>query len=164
MYAPSLYNVHFGEDNIILVSNTYTFGGDGEYRSNSYNIYKNELKYVLELDTRYVTYNDIEIGKVKRCGSYSSGTSINVNPLIETHYVTLSSNSSLGCKIEPSSFNGLSVNVYVYTSSSVTITIPTTGNYISMCGSSYTTKAGGWVEFNLAGVNGKWHIAMLEQQ
>ena len=97
--------------------------------------------------------------------SYITATtvaSLDVN--YQTIYVTLSENASLSASSTGSAYNGRSITAYVYTSSSVTITIPTSGNYVSMCGSSFTTTADGWVEFSLVCVNGVWHIAKLEAE
>ena len=103
--------------------------------------------------------------KMNRLESYTTATtvaSLDVN--YQTIYVTLSANASLSANSTGSAYNGRSITAYVYTSSSVTITIPTSGNYVSMCGSSFTTTAGGWVEFSLVCVSGKWHIAKLEAE
>lgn len=97
--------------------------------------------------------------------SYTTATtvaSLDVN--YKTIYVTLSENASLSVSGTGTAYNGRSITAYVYTASSVTITIPTSGDYISMCGSSFTTTAGGWVEFSLVCVNGVWHIAKLEAE
>lgn len=103
--------------------------------------------------------------KMKRLESYGTATtvaSLDVN--YQTIYVTLSENASLSASGTGTTYNGRTISAYVYTSSSVTITIPTSGNYVSMCGSSFTTKASGWVEFSLVCVNGVWHIAKLEAE
>lgn len=103
--------------------------------------------------------------KMNRLESYTTATtvaSLDVN--YQTIYVTLSANASLSANSTGSAYNGRSITAYVYTSSSVTITIPTSGDYVSMCGSSFTTTAGGWVEFSLVCVNGIWHIAKLEAE
>lgn len=103
--------------------------------------------------------------KMNRLESYTTATtvaSLDVN--YQTIYVTLSANASLSASDTGSAYNGRSIIAYVYTASSVTITIPTSGNYVSMCGSSFTTTAGGWVEFSLVCVNGVWHIAKLEAE
>lgn len=97
--------------------------------------------------------------------SYTTATtvaSLDVN--YKTIYVTLSENASLSVSGTGSTYNGRSITAYVYTASARTITIPTSGDYISMCGSSFTTTAGGWVEFSLVCVNGVWHIAKLEAE
>lgn len=97
--------------------------------------------------------------------SYTTATtvaSLDVN--YKTIYVTLSENASLSASGTGSAYNGRSITAYVYTASSVTITIPTSGDYVSMCGSSFTTTADGWVEFSLVCVNGVWHIAKLEAE
>lgn len=103
--------------------------------------------------------------KMNRIRSYTTATtvaSLNVN--YENIYVTLSANASLSASATGADYNGRTITAYVYTASARTITIPTTGNYVSMCGSSFTTVAGGWVEFNLTCINGIWHIAKLEQE
>ena len=103
--------------------------------------------------------------KVNRVESYTTATtvaSLNVN--YKTIYVRLSANASISANATGTSYNGRTITAYVYTSEARTITIPTSGDYVSMCGSSYTTKAGGWVEFSLVCVAGKWHIAKLEQE
>lgn len=103
--------------------------------------------------------------KTNRLESYTTATTVaNLNVDYQTIYVTLSENASLSVSGGGTSYNGRSITAYVYTSSSVTITIPTSGNYVSMCGSSFTTTAGGWVEFSLVCVKGVWHIAKLEQE
>ena len=97
--------------------------------------------------------------------SYTTATtvaSLDVN--YKTIYVTLSANASLSASGTGVAYNGRSITAYVYTASSVTITIPTSGDYVSMCGSSFTTTADGWVEFSLVCVNGVWHIAKLEAE
>ena len=103
--------------------------------------------------------------KMNRLESYTTATtvaSLDVN--YQTIYVTLSENASLSASGTGSAYNGRSITAYVYTASSVTITIPTSGDYVSMCGDSFTTTAGGWVEFSLVCVNGVWHIAKLEAE
>ena len=103
--------------------------------------------------------------KMNRLESYTTATtvaSLDVN--YQTIYVTLSENASLSVSGIGPTYNGRSITTYVYTESSVTITIPTFGDYRSMCGSSFTTTADGWVEFSLVCVNGVWHIAKLEAE
>ena len=111
------------------------------------------------------TYYCLPSEKANRLESYTTATtvaSLDVN--YQTIYVTLSENASLSASGTGSAYNGRSITAYVYTSSSVTITIPTSGDYVSMCGSSFTTTADGWVEFSLVCVNGVWHIAKLEAE
>ena len=103
--------------------------------------------------------------KTNRVRSYTTATtvaSLNVN--YESIYVTLTVNASLSASATGADYNGRTITAYVYTAAAQTITIPTTGSYVSMCGSSFTTTAGGWVEFNLTCINGVWHIAKLEQE
>lgn len=96
---------------------------------------------------------------------YTTATSISsLDVTYKVIYVSLTANGSLSASATDSSYNGHSITVYVYCSAARTITIPTTGNYVSMCGSSYTCPVGKWVEFNLTCVNGIWHIAKLEQE
>ena len=103
--------------------------------------------------------------KMNRLESYTTATTVaSLNVDYQTIYVTLSENASLSASSTGTTYNGRSITAYVYTSSSVTITIPTSGDYVSMCGSSFTTTAGGWVEFSLVCVNGIWHIAKLEAE
>lgn len=103
--------------------------------------------------------------KITNLRSYTTATtvaSLNVN--YENIYVTLTANASLSASATGANYNGRTITAYVYTAAARTITIPTTGNYVSMCGSSFTTTASGWVEFNLTCINGIWHIAKLEQE
>ena len=102
--------------------------------------------------------------KLNRFESYTTATTLaNLNQNYQHIYVNLKENTTLSCSYN-SNANGRSITAYVYTAASQTITIPTGSHYVSMCGSSYTTKAGGWVEFNLTCIDGRWHIAMLEQK
>nr|DAX75733.1 MAG TPA: collagen triple helix repeat protein [Caudoviricetes sp.] len=105
------------------------------------------------------------IKKVERLHNYTTATTVaGLNVNYEEIYVTLSANASLSASATGSTYNGRTITAYVYCSSARTITIPTSGSYISMCGSSYTCPAGKWVEFNLKCINGIWHIAKLEQE
>lgn len=78
--------------------------------------------------------------------------------------VTLSTNTSLSVSATGAAYNGRTITAFVYCPAACTITIPTTGSYLSMCGSSVTVAAGKWVEFNLTCVEGVWHIAKMEQE
>lgn len=103
--------------------------------------------------------------KMDRLESYTTATtvaSLDVN--YQTIYVTLNANASLSASGTGTTYNGRTITAYVYTSSARTITIPTSGNYVSMCGSSFTTTAGGWVEFSLVCIAGIWHIAKLKAE
>ena len=103
--------------------------------------------------------------KMDRLGNYTTTTTVvSLNANYEVIYVTLSANASMSVNLTGAAYNGRTITAYVYCSSARTITIPTTGNYVSMCGSSYTCPAGKRVEFNLTCVNGIWHIAKLEQE
>lgn len=103
--------------------------------------------------------------KVDRLRRYASTTTCNaLNVDYEIHYVNLSANATLSVSASGTGYNGRTITAFIYCAAAQTIAIPTTGSYISMCGSSYTCPAGKWVEFNLVCVNGIWHIAKLEQE
>lgn len=113
-----------------------------------------------EFDTLLSKLKDYE-----RHGKYTTGTTVaSLDVDHEVHYILLSSNATLSVNAFGAQYNGREVTVYVQCSSQRTITIPTAGNYVSMCGSSYTCPAGRWVEFHLQCVKEAWHIAKLEQQ
>ena len=124
--------------------------------------YKNPKYVVGGTEEKYLPLSNIIVDNPKKYTTATTVASLNVS--YQTIYVTLSKNASLSASDVGTIHNGQSVTAYVYTESSVTITIPTSGNYVSMCGSSFTTKAGGWVEFSLVCVNGVWHIAKLEAE
>lgn len=104
----------------------------------------------------------VKLDRDESYGTASTVTGLDVNKRFI--YVTLSSNAVLSMNGANTSYNGRSITAFVYCSVAKTITIPTSGNYVSMCGSSYTCPAGKWVEFNLTCIDGKWHIAKLEQE
>ena len=124
--------------------------------------YKNPNYVVGGNEEKYLPLSNIIVDNPKKYTTATTVTSLNVS--YQTIYVTLSKNASLSASDVGTIHNGQSVTAYVYTESSVTITIPTSGDYVSMCGSSFTTKAGGWVEFSFVCVNGVWHIAKLEAE
>ena len=104
--------------------------------------------------------------KLDRIGSYTTATTVaNLNANYETIEISnLSANASLSVNLVGTTYNGWDINVFIYCSSARTITIPTSGNYISMIGSSLSCPAGKWTELNLHCSGGKWRIAKLEQQ
>ena len=124
--------------------------------------YKNPKYVVGGTEEKYLPLSNIIVDNPKKYTTATTVASLNVS--YQTIYVTLSKNASLSASDIGTIHNGQSVTAYVYTESSVTITIPTSGDYVSMCGPSFTTKAGGWVEFSLVCVNGVWHIAKLEAE
>ena len=124
--------------------------------------YKNPKYVVGGTEEKYLPLSNIIVDNPKKYTTATTVASLNVS--YQTIYVTLSKNASLSASDVGTIHNGQSVTAYVYTESSVTITIPTSGDYVSMCGPSFTTKAGGWVEFSLVCVNGVWHIAKLEAE
>ena len=124
--------------------------------------YKNPKYVVGGTEEKYLPLSNIIVDNPKKYTTATTVASLDVN--YQTIYVTLSENASLSASGTGSAYNGRSVTAYVYTGSSVTITIPTSGDYVSMCGSSFTTTADGWVEFSLVCVNGIWHIAKLEAE
>ena len=124
--------------------------------------YKNPKYVVGGTEEKYLPLSNIIVDNPKKYTTATTVASLDVN--YQTIYVTLSENASLSASGTGSAYNGRSITAYVYTGSSVTITIPTSGDYVSMCGSSFTTTADGWVEFSLVCVNGVWHIAKLEAE
>lgn len=104
--------------------------------------------------------------KLDRIGSRITTTTVaGLNINYETILVTLGANASLSANLTGASYDGWETHVFVQASGADrTIAIPTTGAYISMCGSSYTCSAGKWVEFSLKCIGGVWHIAKLEQE
>ena len=102
--------------------------------------------------------------KLDKVDSYVTASSIsNLDVTKKVIYVALTANGSLSVNAG-AAYNGQSFSVKIYCSAARTITIPTSGNYVSMCGSSYTCPAGKRVEFHFEGINGQWWIAKLEQQ
>ena len=124
--------------------------------------YKNPKYVVGGTEEKYLPLSNIIVDNPKKYTTATTVASLNVS--YQTIYVTLSKNASLSASDIGTIHNGQSVTACVYTESSVTITIPTFGDYVSMCGSSFTTTACGWVEFSLVCVNGVWHIAKLEAE
>ena len=103
--------------------------------------------------------------KLDKVNSYATASSIsNLDVTKDIIYVELSANGSLSANNAGPAYNGHSFSVKIYCPVQRVITIPTTGNYVSMCGSSLTCPAGKRVEFSFEGVNGKWWIAKLEQE
>lgn len=103
--------------------------------------------------------------KLDNVDSYVTASSIsNLDVTKKVIYVALTANGSLSANNAGAAYNGQSFSVKIYCSSARTITIPTSGNYVSMCGSSYTCPAGKRVEFHFEGINGQWWIAKLEQE
>lgn len=110
-------------------------------------------------------FDSATIEKVGRLHNYTTATTVaGLNVNYEEIYVTLSANASLSVSATGSAYNGRTITAYVYCSSARTIKIPTSGSYMSMCGSSYTCPAGKSVEFNLKCINAVWRIAKLEQE
>lgn len=60
--------------------------------------------------------------------------------------------------------NGETTTIYVYCTDECLITIPTTGTYVSMCGSSYRCPANTRVIFNITKVGNEYYITKLEQE
>ena len=104
--------------------------------------------------------------KLDRIGSYTTATTVaNLNANYETIEISnLSANASLSVNLVGTTYNGWDINVFIYCSSARTITIPTSGDYVSMIGSSLSCPASKWTELNLHCSGGKWRIAKLEQQ
>lgn len=106
------------------------------------------------------------IKKVDRIGSRTASTTVaNLDVNIETILVTLSANASLSASLTGTAYDTWETHVFVLASGADrTITIPTSGNYISMCGSSVTIPSGKWCEFSLKCIGGIWHVARMEQE
>lgn len=103
--------------------------------------------------------------KLDKVNSYATASSIsNLDVTKDIIYVELAANGSLSANNAGAAYNGHSFSVKIYCPAQHVITIPTTGNYVSMCGSSFTCPAGKRVEFSFEGVNGQWWIAKLEQE
>lgn len=104
--------------------------------------------------------------KLDRIGSSTTATTVaNLDANYENIEISnLSANASLSVNLVGTNYNGWDINVFIYCSSARTITIPTSGNYISMIGSSLSCPAGKWTELNLHCSGGKWRIAKLEQE
>ncbi|WAX17108.1 hypothetical protein PF672P1_00050 [Parabacteroides phage PF672P1] len=103
--------------------------------------------------------------KLDKVNSYATASSIsNLDVTKDIIYVELAANGSLSANNAGAAYNGHSFSVKIYCPAQRVITIPTMGNYVSMCGSSFTCPAGKRVEFSFEGVNGQWWIAKLEQE
>ena len=104
--------------------------------------------------------------KLDRIGSYTTATTVaSLNANYENIEISnLSANASLSVNLTGTAYDTWSIYVAIYCSSAMTITIPTSGNYISMIGSSLTCPAGKWTELHLKCLGGKWRIAKLEQE
>lgn len=104
--------------------------------------------------------------KLDRVGTKTTATTVtNLNMNYETIHVTLSANASLSANLTGTAYDTWETHVFVQASGgSRTVTIPTSGSYISMCGSSVTIPSGKWCEFSLKCIAGIWHIAKLEQE
>ncbi|MCL3853576.1 hypothetical protein M1P97_20030 [Parabacteroides sp. GYB001] len=131
----------------------------------------NDTKIVLLNDDSKVTQSanglmiSVDKKKLDRIGSYTTATTVaNLDANYENIEISLNANASLSVNAAGRNYDGLEMNVFVYCPSTRTITIPTSGNYESMCGSSHTCPAGRRVEFNLKCYAGIWHIAKLEQE
>lgn len=104
--------------------------------------------------------------KLDHVGSYKTATTVaGLDAYYENIEISdLTANASLSLNLIGENYNGWHINVFIYCSSARTITIPTSGNYISMIGSSLACPAGKWTELNLYCAGGKWRIAKMEQE
>lgn len=104
--------------------------------------------------------------KLDRMGSITTATTVTkLDVNFESISVTLSANDSLSVNLTGASYNGWETHVFVRAlSADRTVTIPTYGNYVSMCGNSVIIRMGQWCEFNLRCIDNAWHIAKLEQE
>lgn len=126
----------------------------------------NKLSYDLVTTVSNGLMSSADKKKLDRIGSYTTATTVaDLNANYETIEISnLSANASLSVNLVGTTYNGWDINVFIYCSSARTITIPTSGNYVSMIGSSLSCPAGKWTELNLHCSGGKWRIAKLEQQ
>lgn len=126
----------------------------------------NKLSYDLVTTVSNGLMPSADKTKLDRIGSYTTATTVaNLNANYENIEISnLSANASLSVNLVGTTYNGWDINVFIYCSSARTITIPTSGDYISMIGSSLSCPAGKWTELNLHCSGGKWRIAKLEQQ
>lgn len=126
----------------------------------------NQLSYDLVTTGSNGLMSSADKTKLDRIGSYTTATTVaNLNANYETIEISnLSANASLSVNLVGTTYNGWDINVFIYCSSARTITIPTSGDYVSMIGSSLSCPAGKWTELNLHCAGGKWRIAKLEQQ
>lgn len=115
------------------------------------------------MDSKYI--GAVVEKKLDVVASYATVSSVTALPVDkQTVYATISTAQTLGMASAGAANDGHTTTVYILPSAAVALAIPTSGNYISMCGSSFTTTANKWVEFNFTSVAGKWHIAKLEQE
>ena len=126
----------------------------------------NKLSYDLVTTVSNGLMSSADKTKLDRIGSYTTATTVaNLNANYENIEISnLSANASLSVNLTGATYNGWEIFVAIYCSSARTITIPTTGSYISMIGSSLSCPAGKWTELHLKCTGGKWRIAKLEQQ
>jgi hypothetical protein len=126
----------------------------------------NKLFYDLATTESNGLMSSADKTKLNRIGSYTTATTVaNLNANYENIEISnLSANASLSANLTGATYNGWEIFVAIYCSSARTITIPTTGSYISMIGSSLSCPAGKWTELHLKCTGGKWRIAKLEQQ
>ena len=82
--------------------------------------------------------------KLDRYGSKVNATTVtNLDVNFETILVTLSANASLSANLTGTAYDTWETHVFVQASGGGrVVTIPTSGNYISMCGSSVTIPSG----------------------
>lgn len=126
----------------------------------------NKLSYDLVTTVSNGLMSSADKKKLDRIGSYTTATTVaNLDANYENIEISnLSANASLSVNLTGATYNGWEIFVAIYCSSARTITIPTTGSYVSMIGSSLSCPAGKWTELHLKCTGGKWRIAKLEQQ
>ena len=167
LFCPVVISYGVNSSFLYIEFESHETNADEEWgrHKNGYVISKTKLTWTYKNVKKLITANDISLDDINRLRSYTTATTVaSLSTNYESIYVNLTANASLSAASTGAAYNGRTITAYVYTAAAQTITIPTTGDYVSMCGSSFTTTAGGWVEFNLTCIDGKWHIAKLEQE
>lgn len=126
----------------------------------------NQLSYDLATTGSKGLMSPEDKKKLDRYGSKTTATTVaNLDANYENIEISnLSANASLSVNLTGTAYDTWSIYLAIYCSSARTITIPTSGNYVSMIGSSLTCPAGKWTELHLKCLGGKWRIAKLEQK
>lgn len=126
-----------------------------------------DTTYALTTQSSNGLMSAIDKKKLDRYGSKATATTVaNLDVDCETVYVTLTGNDSISAKIVGNAaYECLHTHFIVLASGGDrTVTIPTSGSYLSMCGSNVTIPSGKSYEFDIKQINNVWRIAMIEQE